>query len=191
MIMNLMLLMSFLSFFGYNRNVQTAGSETAVPVEDLYTLIATDIHGQPFQLAQLRGKKVIIVNTASECGFTPQYAQLQELYESYGDKGLVILGFPCDQFGGQEPGAEKEIESFCQKNYGVTFPLMSKVEVKGSGQHPVFRWLTSKALNGTMDATVKWNFHKFLVDEEGHLVMSMESSVSPLDERVLNWLDGK
>ena len=191
MTMNLMLLISILGLFGCNRNVQTTVPGGAAPVEDLYALSATDIHGKPFALAQLKGKKILIVNTASECGYTPQYKQLQELYGAYKDKGLVILGFPCDQFGGQEPRSEQQIESFCQKNYGVTFPLMSKVEVKGEGQHPIYRWLTSKALNGAMDASVKWNFHKFLVDEEGRLVMSMESSVSPLDERVLNWLEGK
>ena len=110
---------------------------------------------------------------------------------SRGEKGLVIIGFPCNQFGGQEPGSAEQIESFCQKNYGVTFPLMEKVEVKGDGQHPVYAWLTRKSANGSMDSQVKWNFHKYLIDEEGRLVMSLESGVSPLDERVLAWLDGR
>ncbi len=186
-----MLLFSFLGLFGCFKGARTPGPGAVAPTASFHALAATDIHGEPFDFATLKGKKVIVVNTASECGYTPQYAQLQELYDTYKEKGLVIIGFPCDQFGGQEPGTEVEIEAFCQKNYKVTFPMMSKVKVKGDGQHAVYRWLTSKSLNGAMDATVKWNFHKFLVDEEGHLVMSLESGVSPMDERVLNWLDGK
>nr|MBP6699528.1 glutathione peroxidase [Flavobacteriales bacterium] len=111
-------------------------------VKDLYSLTATDIHGQPFSFGSLRGKKVLIVNTASECGNTPQYAQLQELYETYQDKGLVIVGFPSNDFGGQEPGTEAEIKTFCQQNYAITFPMMSKVHTKGAEQHPVYQWLT-------------------------------------------------
>ena len=157
-------------------------------VKDLYSLTATDIHGQPFSFGSLRGKKVLIVNTASECGNTPQYAQLQELYETYQDKGLVILGFPSNDFGGQEPGTEAEIETFCQQNYGVTFPMMSKVHTKGAEQHPVYQWLTLKAMNGVQDSEVEWNFHKFLIDTEGHLVMSLSAEMSPLDDRVMSWL---
>lgn len=157
-------------------------------VKDLYSLTATDIHGQPFSFAALRGKKVLIVNTASECGNTPQYAQLQELYETYQDKGLVIVGFPSNDFGGQEPGTEAEIETFCQQNYGVTFPMMSKVHTKGAEQHPVYQWLTHKALNGLQDSEVEWNFHKFLIDTEGQLVMSLTAEMSPLDDQVMTWL---
>ena len=140
---------------------------------------------------RLKGKKVIVVNTASECGYTPQYRQLQELHEAYGKQGLVIIGFPCNQFGGQEPGSDQQVEALCQKNYGVTFPLMSQVEVKGEGPHPVYRWLTRKELHGAMDAVVKWNFHKFLIDGDGRLVISLESGVSPLDERVVSWIEGR
>ncbi len=190
--MNLVILISFFGLFGCNRGVKTAPpSQSDTTALAFHTLSATDIHGKVVGLAQFKGHKVMVVNTASECGYTPQYAQLQELYTTYKDKGLVIIGFPCDQFGGQEPGNEQQIEAFCQKNYGVTFPLMSKVEVKGSAQHPVYQWLTSKARNGVMDSAVKWNFHKYLVDENGKLVMSLESGISPMDERVLNWLDGK
>lgn len=192
--MNAVILISFFGLFGCNKGVQTVTPSQAqdpTQASAFHALTATDIHGKVMSMADLKGKKVMVVNTASECGYTPQYAQLEELYEAYKDKDFVIIGFPCNQFGQQEPGTEQEIASFCQKNYGVTFPLMSKVEVKGSGQHPVYQWLTSKAANGVMDSAVKWNFHKYLVDENGNLVMSLESGISPLDERVLNWLEGK
>ena len=154
-------------------------------------LTATDITGKPVEMAQWKGRKVMVVNTASECGYTKQYAQLEELYEQYKDKGLVIIGFPCDQFGGQEPGTEAEIATFCQKNYGVTFPLMSKVEVKGANKHPVYQWLTEKKLNGKMDVEISWNFQKFLIDEQGQLVTTLAPATQPTDEVVLNWLEGK
>lgn len=188
--MNLMLLISFLGLFGCFRTVTQAplGQAPSDGGTGFHELSATDITGKPFSFAQLKGKKVMLVNTASECGYTPQYKQLQELHEAYGERGLVIIGFPCNQFGGQEPGSEQDIESFCQKNYGVSFPMMSKVEVKGEGQHAVYQWLTRKELNGSMDSAVKWNFHKFLVDGDGRLAMSLESGVSPLDDRVINWI---
>lgn len=154
-----------------------------------FDLTATDINGQPFKFDQLRGHNVIVVNTASECGYTPQYAQLQELYEAYKDKGLIILGFPSNDFGKQEPGSEAEIATFCQKNYGVTFQMMGKVQTKGEGQHAVYNWLTNKELNGVLDSSVKWNFHKYLIDADGHLVMSFGSAVSPLDKEIVEWLD--
>ncbi|MBL7953626.1 MAG: glutathione peroxidase [Flavobacteriales bacterium] len=156
-----------------------------------YDLSATDINGQLVKMDQFRGKRVIVVNTASECGYTPQYAQLQELYEKYKDKGLVIVGFPSNDFGGQEPGTEAEIATFCQKNYGVTFPMMAKVSTKGKEQHAVYQWLANKSQNGVMDTEVKWNFHKYLINPDGVLSMSMESGVSPLDERVIAWVEGK
>lgn len=189
--MPIMQLISILSLFGCFKGVRTPGAETAQPSSSFHALSAVDIHGQPFDFSQLKGHKIIVVNTASECGYTPQYKQLQELFISYREKGLIIVGFPCNQFGGQEPGTAEQIESFCQKNYGVTFPLMSRVDVKGKEQHPVYRWLTSRSENGALDSEVKWNFHKFLIDEEGRLVMSLESGVSPLDERVLAWLEGR
>ena len=159
------------------------------PPMSFYDLTATDINGQLFKFEQLRGHKVMIVNTASECGYTPQYAQLQELYGSYADKGLIIIGFPSNDFGKQEPGSEADIATFCQKNYGVTFPMMGKVETKGEGQHAVYNWLTNKELNGALDSSVKWNFHKYLVDADGRLALSFGSAVSPLDEEILEWLD--
>ncbi len=139
---------------------------------------------------RFKGKKVIVVNTASECGFTGQYAPLQELYDTYKDKGLVVIGFPSNDFGGQEPGSEEEIATFCQKNYGVTFPMMAKVSIKGDDMHPVYFWLTNKEQNGVMDARVEWNFNKFLIDEEGRLVKHLPSKVEPLDDEIINWVEG-
>lgn len=156
-----------------------------------HDLKATDINGNEIAFSQYAGKKVLVVNTASECGYTPQYAQLEELYQAYKDKGLVIIGFPSNDFGGQEPGSEAEIAAFCQKNYGVTFPLMSKVHTKGSAQSPVYAWLTQRALNGKMDSEVKWNFQKYLIDEDGTLHTMLATSTDPLSPPILNWLDGK
>ena len=156
-----------------------------------FDLSATDINGQLVKMDQYKGQKIMVVNTASKCGFTPQYAELQDLYNTYKDKGFVVIGFPSNDFGGQEPGTEKDIAQFCQKNYGVTFPMMAKVSTKGSEQHAVYNWLASKEQNGVMDTAVKWNFHKYLIDEQGHLVMSLESGVAPNDSRVIDWIEGK
>lgn len=164
---------------------------TQAPVESFYALSATDINGQPFSFAQLKGHKVMVVNTASECGFTPQYKKLEELYEAYKDKGFIVIGFPSNDFGGQEPGDEKAIAAFCTENYGVTFPMMSKVVTKGDGQHPVYQWLTRKARNGAADNEVKWNFTKFLVNEDGSLHSVLGSPVGPMSEAVTGWIEGR
>lgn len=153
-----------------------------------YDLSAKDIEGNDFSFESLKGKRVMIVNTASECGYTPQYTQLQELYQNYKDHDFVILGFPCNDFGGQEPGSEAQIQNFCSANFGVTFPMMSKVAVKGDNAHPVYRWLTQQTLNGVSDGQVKWNFHKFLVDENGNWIAEYSSSVSPLDESIVQFI---
>ncbi|HNR56415.1 MAG TPA: glutathione peroxidase [Flavobacteriales bacterium] len=166
-------------------------STRPIPPMSFFDLSATDINGQLVKLDQFRGKHIMVVNTASECGYTPQYAQLQELYGTYRDKGLVILGFPSNDFGGQEPGTEAQIASFCQKNYGVTFPMMAKVSTKGDDQHPVYHWLANKSQNGVMDTEVKWNFHKYLIDPDGLLRMSLESGIEPSDERVIAWIEGR
>lgn len=162
-----------------------------MPKSSFFELSATDINGELVKLERYNGQKVMVVNTASECGFTPQYKQLQELYETYKDKGFVVLGFPSNDFGGQEPGSETEIASFCQKNYGVTFPLMSKVHTKGPEQHAVYQWLADQQQNGVMDTEVKWNFHKYLIDQDGRLNMSLESAVDPSDQRVIDWIEAK
>ncbi|MDX5325859.1 MAG: glutathione peroxidase [Bacteroidota bacterium] len=155
-----------------------------------YDFKVKTIDGQNFDLSLLKGKRVLVVNTASECGYTPQYAQLEELYEAYGGKDFTIIGFPANNFGGQEPGSNEEIQSFCQKNYGVTFPMMSKISVKGEDMHPLYQWLTTKKMNGVMDAPVKWNFQKYLIDEKGNLVDVKLSAVSPLDESILSFARG-
>ncbi|WP_223845482.1 glutathione peroxidase [Flavobacterium selenitireducens] len=147
--------------------------------------------GEQFDLESLKGKKVMIVNTASKCGLTPQYEQLEMLYKKYKDHGLVIIGFPANNFAEQEPGTNKEIASFCQANYGVTFPMMAKVSVKGDDMAPIYRFLTQKSKNGLMDSEVEWNFQKFLLNENGELVRVVEPRTSPTDKTIVAWLNQK
>jgi glutathione peroxidase len=139
---------------------------------------ATTLDGQPVDLAAYAGKVVLVVNTASQCGFTPQYEGLQKLWETYGEQGFVILGFPCDQFGHQEPGDEAEIGAFCQKNYGVTFPMMSKVEVNGDDAHPLYQWLR-KEKGGLLGGKIKWNFTKYLVGKDGQVIDRYAPTTKP------------
>lgn len=157
----------------------------------LYDFRAISIDGSPFDLSSLKGKKVLVVNTASKCGNTPQYAQLESLYKKYGPKKFVIIGFPANNFGHQEPGTNEEIREFCTKNYGVTFPMMSKISVKGDDIDPLYQWLTTKEENGVMDAPVTWNFQKFMIDENGHLVGMVPPGDSPTVEKIIHWIKGK
>ena len=150
---------------------------------NLYDFSFETITGQPFDVESLKGKKVLIVNTASECGLTPQFDQLEDLYDEYKSDKFEILGFPSNDFGEQDPGSNEEIAAFCRKNYGVTFPMMSKIVVKGEGQHPLFQWLTSKT-----GEDVKWNFHKFLIDETGDFVRDVHPQTLPIDETILSWI---
>lgn len=136
------------------------------------------LNGEEIPLSRFRGKKMLLVNTASECGYTPQYKQLEEVYKQYGDK-VAVIGFPSNQFGGQEPGTNTEIAKFCELNYGVTFPMSQKVDVKGPDAHPIWKWLTQKALNGKEDSEVRWNFQKYLINERGHLLAIYTSKVVP------------
>ena len=145
-----------------------------------HDLTVNAIDGKVMNMADYKGKYVLCVNVASKCGYTPQYEDLEKLYEQFQGK-LVIIGFPCNQFLGQEPGTSEEIVSFCQKNYGVTFPLTEKIDVKGKNQHGVYQWLTQQSLNGVADGTVKWNFHKFLISPEGEWLAEFPSGVKPLD----------
>jgi glutathione peroxidase len=145
-----------------------------------YDLTINSIDGKEVHMSDFKGKYVLCVNVASKCGYTPQYEDLEKLYEKYQGK-LVIVGFPCNQFLGQEPGTSEEIVSFCQKNYGVTFPLTEKIDVKGKNQHGVYQWLTQKSLNGVADGNVKWNFHKFLISPEGEWLAEFPSGVKPFD----------
>jgi len=151
--------------------------------ESIYQTSINDINGRTIEFSKYKGKKILIVNVASKCGYTRQYADLQKLYEQYSDK-LVIIGVPCNQFLNQEPGTNEEIKSFCTKNYGVTFPITEKVNVKGNDIHPLYKWLTQKEFNGVIDSKVKWNFQKYLIDEKGKLVVVFESKVKPLSSEI-------
>lgn len=155
----------------------------------LHSFKTKTIDGKEFDLASLKGKKVLVVNTASKCGNTPQYKDLEALYEKYKDRNFVIIGFPANNFMGQEPGTNKEIKEFCELNYGVTFPMMSKISVKGDNQDPIYKWLTQKSENGKMDAAVTWNFQKFLIDENGNLVDVVNPKGSPMSDKIVKWIE--
>ena len=157
----------------------------------LYDFKATSLDGQPFDLSSLKGKRVLVVNTASKCGLTPQYASLQKLYDTYKDRNFVIIGFPANNFASQEPGTNSEIKEFCTKNYGVTFPMMSKISVKGADIDPLYKWLTQKSQNGVTDADVQWNFQKFMIDEQGKLVGFVTPKELPNSPAITNWIEGK
>lgn len=162
-------------------------TEKITPIVPFYSLSATANNGQNQSFDWLRGKHVLIVNLASNCGYTGQYADLEALYQQYKDK-LVILGFPANNFGGQEPGSDAEIASFCQLNFGVTFPLFKKASVKGSDTQPVYQWLTDPAQNGWNSEEPSWNFFKYLVDDKGVLTHAFSSAVSPLSEDITKYL---
>jgi glutathione peroxidase len=176
--LSLLFLLLTVSFAGY---AQTSG---------LYDFKVKTLEGGDFYFSSLKGKKVMIVNTASKCGNTPQYKDLEELYEKYqGD--LVIIGFPANNFAGQEPGSAAEIRKFCTENYGVTFPMMAKISVKGEDMAPLYRWLTSKEKNGVMDSEVQWNFQKYLIDENGNLVAVVNPKEKVTSEKVTAWISSK
>jgi glutathione peroxidase len=158
--------------------------------KSFYDFTVMTIDGKEFPLSQLKGKKVLVVNTASKCGHTPQYADLQKLYETYGGDKFTIIGFPENNFLNQEPGTNAEIKQFCTENYGVTFPMMAKISVKGKDIAPLYDWLTNKAENGVMDAQVKWNFQKFMIDENGNLAGVVSPSENPLSDKIVNWIKG-
>lgn len=158
--------------------------------QTIYNYKVKDIAGDEFDFASLKGKKIMIVNTASECGLTPQYEQLQEVYEEFKDKNFIIIGFPANNFGAQEPGTNEQIATFCKKNYGVSFPIMSKISVKGSDIHPIYQFLTQKAKNGLQDSEVEWNFQKYLIDEKGHLAKVISPRTLPNAPEIINWIKG-
>lgn len=155
--------------------------EIIASTTNIYSFEARSLDGKELSLGNYKGKVLLIVNTASKCGFTPQYKELEELYEKYSPKGLVVLGFPCDQFGHQEPGNNSEIASFCQRNYGVTFPMFEKIEVNGAQSHPLYKFLKEKAPGALGSEGIKWNFTKFLVDRQGSVIKRFAPSVKPLD----------
>ena len=175
-----------------NENVLVATPKTNTMEQvSIYSFKVKDLSGNEFDFASLKGKKILIVNTASECGLTPQYEQLQAVYEKYKNSNFVIVGFPANNFGAQEPGTNAEIGAFCKKNYGVTFPMMEKISVKGSDMHVLYQFLTQKSKNGLKDTDVEWNFQKYLIDEKGHLAAVMSPRVVPNDTSIINWIEGK
>ena len=171
----------------------TTPTTTTTPMakETIYQFKVEDLSGDTFDFSTLKGKKILVVNTASECGLTPQYEQLQAIYEKYKDKNFVIVGFPANNFGAQEPGSNQQIATFCQQNYGVSFPMMTKISVKGSDMHAVYQFLTQKAKNGLEDSEVQWNFQKYLINENGELAKVVSPRVLPTDAEITNWIEGK
>jgi glutathione peroxidase len=155
----------------------------------IYQFKVEDLSGNTFDFTSLKGKKIIIVNTASKCGYTPQYEQLEAIYNKYKNKNLVIIGFPANNFMWQEPGTNAEIATFCKSKYGVTFPIMAKISVKGKDMHPIYQFLTQKKLNGVLDSKVEWNFQKYLINEKGQLEQVYMSGVKPNDEKIINWIE--
>ena len=172
---------------------QVNESETAKTMakETIYQFKVKTLEGGDFDFSTLKGKKILIVNTASKCGLTPQYEQLQAIYNKYKNQNFVIVGFPANNFMSQEPGTSGEIAEFCQRNYGVTFPMMDKISVKGKDMHPVYQFLTQKAKNGLEDSDVEWNFQKYLINENGELAKVVGPRTLPTDAEITNWIEGK
>lgn len=167
-------------------------SATAMEPADMksfHDFTVMDIYGEPYKLSTLEGKKVMVVNTASKCGLTPQYEKLEKLYKTYSGDNFIVIGFPANNFMNQEPGSNEEIAEFCEVNYGVTFPMMSKISVKGDDIHPLYQWLTSKQKNGVADSKVSWNFQKYLINESGELVKYFSPRTDPMDEEIINWIN--
>ena len=161
----------------------------AQETKTFHDFTVTDINGKEFPFSQLKGKKVLVVNTASRCGYTPQYEDLEKLYNEYGREKFVVIGFPANNFFRQEPRSNEKIAAFCKRKFDVTFPMMSKISVKGEDIHPVYSWLTSKEQNGVMDSEVKWNFQKYMIDEDGRVAGFVAPKEKPYSEKILTWLN--
>ena len=176
-----------------NQSTTAMALNVTTPMEatSFYDLTATTIDGDTYAFSELKGKRVLIVNTASKCGYTPQYEGLQELHNAYGGEDFIILGFPSNDFGFQEPGSEEKIADFCEKNYGVTFQMMSKVKISAKGGHPVYQWLCNASQNGVSDTKVSWNFNKFLIDENGRWTAHHASRVEPMSGEITSFARGK
>ncbi|MFT3909998.1 MAG: glutathione peroxidase [Ferruginibacter sp.] len=164
-------------------SMENLASVTQDTSKNIYGFKVASLDGNTIDFSTFKGKKILIVNTASECGYTPQYKELEELYEKYKGK-LVIVGFPANNFGQQEPGTNSDIKAFCTKNYGVTFPMAAKISVQGDNTAPIYKWLTHKYLNGVLDAEIKWNFNKFLLDEHGKMIAYFPSKITPMSEEI-------
>jgi len=165
----------------------TKSQKKADPTASIYNIKINVLNGEPIQLSDYKDKYILFVNVASKCGFTGQYEDLQKLYETYKDK-LMVIGVPCNQFGGQEPGSSSEIQTFCKVNYGVTFLMTEKIDVKGKNQHPLYQWLTQKSKNGNSSSSVKWNFQKYLIGKNGHLLNYYYSATKPLSNKITKYL---
>lgn len=157
---------------------------------DIYGFKVTDLYGDDFDFAELKGKKILIVNTASKCGLTPQYKDLQALYDKYKDQNFIIVGFPSNDFMSQEPGSDEEIAEFCEMNFGVTFPMMSKISVKGKDMAPIYKFLTQESQNGFANSEVEWNFQKYLINEKGQLEKVVGPRILPTDDEIIKWIEG-
>ncbi len=181
--MKKLILIAFL-VFGFHTNAQTNSSMS----NSIHQFTTTALEGESFDFSSLKGKKVMVVNTASKCGLTPQYKDLQALYEQFKDENFVIVGFPANNFMGQEPGTNEEIAAFCERNYGVSFPMMEKISVKGKDMHPIYQFLTQKKKNGKMDSDVEWNFQKYLINESGELEMVISPRTNPMDSKIVDWI---
>lgn len=170
------------------KSINKSKTEKVMEKQTIYQFKVEDLSGNVFDFASLKGKKIMIVNTASKCGLTPQYKDLEAVYKEYKDKGFVIVGFPANNFASQEPGTNEEIQTFCQLNYGVTFPMMDKVSVKGDDMCEVYKFLTQKSKNGLQDSEVEWNFQKYLIDEKGELVKVIKPKTLVTEPEVINWI---
>ncbi len=176
-----LILLSVLAIFTVNAQQSTS----------IYDYKLTDINGNTFDMSELKGKKVLLVNTATQCGFTPQFSEMEKLYENYKDKNFVVVAIPSNDFGNKEPGSNEEIKNYVEKHYDVSFPVMAKTSVTGNDENPLYKWLTSKDLNGEMDTKVAWNYQKYMIDEDGKIVGIVEPKESPSSEKVINWLEEK
>ena len=179
--------MRLLKKLKYPSSISISKTQNPPKRSNLYSISIKTLAGKTIELSQFKGKYILFVNVASECGFTPQYRELQKLHKTYEDK-LTIIGVPCNQFGNQEPGAPTQIRTFCDRNFGVTFLLTEKLAVKGSSQHPLYGWLTKKELNGLKNSSVKWNFQKYLIDEKGELVDYFYSITEPMSSKITKHL---
>ncbi len=189
--MRKILFFTILVLLGVQLKAQNADNNEqvkAINQQSIYDFIVNDIYGEDFNFESLKGKKIMIVNTASECGLTGQYEELQALYNQFKDEDFIIIGFPANNFKGQEPGTNQEIVTFCKDNFGVSFPMMSKISVKGEDIHPLYKYLTSKSLNGITDSEVFWNFQKYFINRSGELSLIVKPQHSPMSDQILEWI---
>ena len=181
--MKIVLSLSMVLFF----NCILSQTNNQVP-KSIHNFNVQDIYGNDFDFKSLKGKKVMVVNTASKCGLTNQYTNLEKLYKQFKNKNFIIIGFPANNFLWQEPGSNEKIANFCKENYGVSFPMMSKISVKGSAIHPIYKFLTKKSENGVLDSSVSWNFQKYLIDENGYIVRVVSPRTKPDDQSIIDWI---